>query len=327
MSEKWTIITADALDGLKTIASETVDTCITSPPYFGLRDYGTDGQIGIEATPEEYIDKLVDIFREVRRTLKEDGTVWIVIGDSYAGSGKGGQSAEKQSDNWQPKYANKGKAYELKPKNLIGIPWRVAFALQADGWILRQDIIWHKPNAMPESVKDRCTRAHEYIFMLTKQARYYYDGNAVKEKAVNGDPHPPRGSKGVFNPNSGRRKQDEHGRRYEGFNGRYHRDGREPIIERNRRSVWTVTTKPLKEAHFAVFPPDLIEPCVLASTRPGGLVIDPFLGSGTTGIVARANGRDFIGIDINPEYCKIAEKRLKIEDNKCKEFEHMEWVK
>jgi DNA modification methylase len=303
------IITADALDGLRTIESETVDACITSPPYFGLRDYGVDGQIGAEPTPEEYIDNLVEIFREVRRTLKDDGTLWIVIGDTYAGSrsGQPGGDRKKRNKGARPQ---KPQLNDAKPKDLIGIPWLLAFALRADGWYLRQDVIWQKPNAMPESVKDRCTRAHEYIFMLTKSARYFYDGDAVKEVAVNGDPAPPRGSHGAMRENNGRRKQDGHGRRYAGFNERYHNKDHPPVTKRNRRSVWTVTTKPLKEAHFAVFPPDLIEPCVLASSRPGGIVIDPFCGSGTTGLVAESAGRKFIGIEINPEYVAIAERRL-----------------
>jgi len=309
------IITADALDGLRTIETATVDACITSPPYFGLRDYGVDGQIGAEQTPDEYIDNLVEIFREVKRTLKDDGTLWIVIGDSYAGSGKGqtannGGIQDAKRSKVRGMTLPTGALDNVKPKDLIGIPWLLAFALRSDGWYLRQDVIWQKPNAMPESVKDRCTRAHEYIFMLTKSRNYYYDGDAVKELAVDGDPHPPRGSKGVARENGGRRKQDGYGRRHKGFNERYHNADHPPVTTRNRRSVWTVTTKPLKEAHFAVFPPDLIEPCVLASSRPDGLVIDPFCGSGTTGVVAEHHGRKFIGIDINPEYVDIAERRL-----------------
>jgi len=309
------IITADALAGLRTIETASVDACITSPPYFGLRDYGVDGQIGTEATPNEFIQNLVEIFREVRRTLKDDGTLWVVIGDSYAGSGKGqtangGGIQDAKRSKVRGMTLPTGALDNVKPKDLIGIPWLLAFALRSDGWYLRQDVIWQKPNAMPESVKDRCTRAHEYVFMLTKSRNYYYDGDAVKELAVDGDPHPPRGSKGVARENAGRRKQDGHGRRYEGFNARYHNEDHPPVTTRNRRSVWTVTTKPCKEAHFAVFPPDLIEPCVLASSRPGGLVIDPFCGSGTTGMVAQYHGRRFIGIDINPEYVAIAERRL-----------------
>jgi DNA modification methylase len=313
------IIVADALGGLSGIDEKLVDVCVTSPPYFGLRDYGVDGQIGLEQSPGEYIDNLVVVFREVRRVLKDDGTLWVIIGDSYAGSRKGSATHPENTGNYK-QGTNRGMIGtadvtkvgfgNFKRKELMGIPWRLAFALQADGWILRQDIIWHKPNAMPESVKDRCTRAHEYIFMFTKSPVYYYNHEAIKEKAVNGDPHPPRGSKGTSTENSGRRKQDGHGLRYAGFNERYHSDKTPPVTKRNRRSVWTVSTKPYKEAHFAVFPQDLIEPCILASSKPGGIVLDPFLGSGTTGIVAKANGRKFIGIDINPDYCKIAEKRI-----------------
>jgi DNA modification methylase len=284
-------VIGDARQVLKNVDAGFFDACITSPPYFRLRDYGVEGQIGIEATPEEYTRNLVAVFRGVRRTLRDNGTLWLVIGDSYAGS-------------------HCGQSGPIKPKDLIGIPWRVAFALQADGWILRQDIIWHKPNAMPESVKDRCTRAHEYIFMFSKSPHYYYDHEAIKEKAVDGDPRPPRGSKGGGKENSGRRKQDGHGRRYEGFNKRYHSAEHPPVTKRNRRSVWSVTTKPCKEAHFAVFPPDLIKPCILAASRPGGVVLDPFCGSGTTGVVALENNRNFMGIEINPEYCRLANERI-----------------
>jgi DNA modification methylase len=304
------IITADVLDALKTMESETADTCITSPPYFGLRNYGVDGQIGMEESPEAYINKLVKIFHEVKRVLKADGTLWTVIGDSYAGGGRGGNGTKQQSNRGSVHMPHSVIPEGIKPKDLIGIPWQLAFALRADGWYLRQDVIWHKPNAMPESVKDRCTRAHEYIFMFTKSRKYYYDGESVREPAVNGDPHPPRGSAGALTENKGRRKQDGHGRQHSGFNSRYHNPEHPPVTTRNRRSVWTVTAKPCREAHFAVFPPDLIEPCVLASSRSGGLVIDPFCGSGTTGIVAANFGRRFTGIDINPEYCEIAKRRM-----------------
>ena len=303
------IIVSDALEGLRTVGSETIDACITSPPYYGLRDYGIDGQIGIERTPEAYIETLVAVFREVRRTLRKDGTLWVVIGDSYATS-----SGEQPPANTKNQCGHTAKRVPsgYKPKDLIGIPWLLAFALRADGWYLRQEVIWQKPNAMPESVKDRPTRAHETVFMFTKSPRYYYNYEAVREPAVNGDPKPPRGSNGALRDNLGRRKQDGHSRRHIGFNERYHNTDHPPVTTRNRRSVWTVTTKPLREAHFATFPPDLIEPCVLASSRQGGIILDPFCGSGTTGVVAEKHGRGFIGIDINPDYCEIARRRVAV---------------
>lgn len=308
------IIIGSALDELKRIETESVDCCVTSPPYYNLRDYGIDGQIGLEATPEEYISKLTNIFREVRRVLKNDGTLWLNIGDSYAGSGKG------KNDVHTVNMGNKGtlnnsalqgnfKNTEIKPKDLIGIPWLLAFALRSDGWYLRQDIIWQKPNCMPESVKDRCTRSHEYIFLLSKSRKYYYDGEAIMEEAVTSDRSSPRGSKGTAVPNGGRRKQDNFGiRRYTGFNERYFSE--EQPQKRNRRDVWSVSTCGYKGAHFAVFPEKLIEPCILAGCREGGTVLDPFCGSGTTGAVAAKHKRNFIGIELNSQYAEIAQKRI-----------------
>ncbi len=313
------ILQGDCLEVLRTLPDASVQTCVTSPPYYGLRDYGVEGQVGLEETPELYVARLVAIFSEVRRVLRDDGTLWLNLGDSYAGSGKGSNPdgtphpstlKGKQGTNngsviglHSPQRADK---IGLKPKDLIGIPWRVAFALQSDGWWLRSDIIWHKPNPMPESVTDRPTKAHEYIFLLSKSARYYYDHEAIKEPAVNGDPTSPRGSRGCDTPNAGLRKQDAVGKQtYTGFNDRY-----EPLEYRNKRDVWTVTTKPYSGAHFAVFPPDLIEPCVLAGAPAGGVVLDPFCGSGTTGAVAKAHGREFIGIELNPEYIALAWKRI-----------------
>ena len=288
------IICAHALDGLKQIESGTIDTCITSPPYYNLRNYGSVGQIGLEATPEEYIDKLVAVFREVKRVLRDDGTLWLNISDTFAGHGK---------------FAN------CKSKDLIGIPWLLAFALRADGWYLRSDIIWQKGNCMPESVTDRPTRSHEYIFLLSKSSKYYYDHEAIKEPAVNGDPDKPRGSAksmsgGKAKVNSGRRKkQDEVGsRRYTGFNERYFNEP--PKQHRNKRSVWNVNTTPFPGAHFATFPKELIRPCILAGSRFGGIILDPFFGAGTTGLVAMEEGRRYVGIEINPEYVEIAQKRL-----------------
>lgn len=292
------IINGDALEVLKTLKSESVQTCVTSPPYFGLRDYGVDGQIGLEETPEAYMQKLAEIFREVRRVLRDDGTLWLNLGDSYAGSGKGGQSEAKRSENWQPEYGNKGARYGLKSKDLIGIPWRVAFALQADGWYLRQDIIWHKPNPMPESVTDRCTKAHEYIFLLSKSPTYYYDHEAIKEPAVMNR----WGGKKPMNLTNSKDQQNV-------FGGLTRERDMMPET-RNRRSVWTVATKPYKGAHFATFPPDLIKPCILAGAPFGGIVLDPFLGSGTTAAVAKALGRNYIGIELNPAYIQLANNRI-----------------
>ncbi len=282
-----------------------VQTCVTSPPYFGLRDYGHEGQIGLEQTPEEYITVMVEVFRCVWDVLADDGTLWLNIGDSYYNYRPGkGQSLSKQSfannDQDLPQTcARRGNKLEgLKEKDLIGIPWMLAFALRADGWYLRQDIIWHKPNPMPESVRDRCTKAHEYIFLLSKSDRYYFDSEAMKEKAVG-----VRGGipKKIHNESA----QGKHG-----ATSRFYSpwDGSET---RNRRSVWTVTTKPYKGAHFATFPPDLIEPCILAGSRIGDIVLDPFMGSGTTAQVAVENNRRYLGCELNPEYEKLQAERLK----------------
>jgi len=248
------IITGDCLDVLRGLDAESVQCIVTSPPYFGLRDYGVEGQIGNESTPDEFVEKMVSVFRESRRVLKDDGTLWLNLGDSYAGSGKGGQSEAKRSENWQPEYANKGKLYGLKPKDLIGIPWMVAFALRADGWYLRSDIIWHKPNPMPESVKDRPTKAHEYIFMLSKSPKYYYDADSILEPA-NYDGRKDTKFKGAIKSYDGVMP----GAKPQSFaqNGHerwvYKMPDGSPA--RNKRSVWTVTTKPYKGAHFATFPP------------------------------------------------------------------------
>ena len=315
-----TIINGDWVDVLKTMPDCSVHCGVTSPPYYGLRDYGVDGQLGLEETPGEYIEKLVVGFREFRRVLSDDGTLWINIADCYAGSGKcrNSDGEVNQSIYSAKQGTNRGSAsgvltktklHNIKPKDLIGIPWMLAFALRNDGWYLRSEIIWNKPNAMPESVTDRCTSAHEIIFMLAKSRNYYFDMNAIKEPAVNGDPNPPRGSKGAITENQGRRKQDSIGkRRYTGFNERYF-DGtaRE---HRNKRNVWTVSTKPLKESHFATFPVDLIEPCILAGCPERGIVCDPFFGSGTTGVAAKKHNRHYVGIELNPEYIKIAQERL-----------------
>lgn len=302
-----TIHVGDCLQTLRSLPSESINTCVTSPPYFGLRDYGHDGQIGLEQTPDEFVAKLVEVFREVRRVLRDDGTLWLNLGDSYGSAGgnthagfnaryHGTQSAEDKQGKALDGVTNRKMLTGLKHKDLIGIPWRVAFALQADGWTLRQDIIWHKPNPMPESVKDRCTKAHEYIFLLSKGPRYYFDSEAMREPAIY-----PAGTKGAKGSAERAAQQGVNARPpeykvYDGF--------------RNRRSVWTVTTKPFKGAHFATFPPDLIEPCVLAGSPPGGVVLDPFGGSGTTGLVADRHGRNAILCELNPAYAAMARERI-----------------
>lgn len=319
MLEVNKIYCGDCVEVLKTFPSESVNCCVTSPPYFNLRDYGVDGQLGAEKTPEGYVQNLVEVLREVKRVLKKDGTLWLNLGDSYAGSGKGRNADGKVNDSCakNTQGSNRGSCDDTikattsnrKPKDLIGIPWMVAFALRADGWYLRQEIIWSKPNAMPESVKDRCTRSHEHIFMLSKSRTYYYDNGAIKEPAVTADRNSPRGSKGTQTLNAGRRKQDGiNKRQYTGFNDRYAES--DTILRRNKRDVWTVSTKPFKGAHFATFPCDLIEPCILSGCPKGGVTLDPFFGSGTVGVVALINGRNYIGIDLNSSYCKMAQERL-----------------
>ena len=270
------IILGDCITGMKTLSDKCVQTCITSPPYFGLRDYqGGEAEIGQEDTVEGYVQKMTEVFREVRRILRDDGTLWLNLGDSYMSAKNcapppqtvANGNARSMPTDFIP--ANRKDQDGLKTKDLIGIPWRVALALQADGWYLRQDIIWSKPNPMPESVADRCTKSHEYIFLLSKKSHYYYDHEAVKETAVGGEE------------------------------------------KKNKRSVWTVNSKGYKGAHFAVYPENLIEPCVLAGCPQDGTVFDPFTGSGTTAVVALKNGRNYIGTELNPEYIKIAEARIK----------------
>ena len=295
------IIEGDALESLKSIGAGTVNCCITSPPYFGLRDYGVEGQIGLEQTPEAYVQKLVEIFREVKRVLKKEGTLWLNLGDSYSNEKVGNTETRIHKKAVQNTY-KKGTS-GLPHKNLLGIPWRVAFALQADGWYLRQDIIWHKPNPMPESVTDRCTKAHEYIFLFSKSPHYYFNNEAIKEpvkevslKRIEYGWHG-KGDHGQGNY-AGLPQTDKMGSRFCNPNGR------------NKRSVWTVTTKPFSGAHFATFPEALIEPMILAGCPERGLVLDPFFGAGTTGVVAKKLGRDYLGIELNPAYIKIATDRL-----------------
>ena len=304
-----TIHIGDCLESLRAMPAESVQTCVTSPPYFGLRDYGMDGQIGLEATPDAFVARLVEVFREVRRVLRDDGTLWLNLGDSYANPGH----AKGNPGDGRSSFAKSEKASGhthsktwpgAKNKDLIGIPWRVAFALQADGWYLRQDIIWHKPNPMPESVTDRCTKAHEYVFLLSKSARYYFDSEAIKE--------PVQSSKGNG-------KSFRGGGSYTGGNSFANSAAKDRATHgnapnetglRNRRSVWTVSTAPFKGAHFATFPPDLIEPCVLAGSPVGGVVLDPFGGSGTTAGVAIKHGRRAVLCELNPEYAAMIPARI-----------------
>jgi DNA modification methylase len=304
----------DCRETMRRWASEGIkaQTCITSPPYYGLRDYGHEGQIGLEETPEEYIAAMVEVFRCVRDVLADDGTLWLNIGDSYYNYRPGkGQALVKQSvannDQDLPQTcARRGNKLDgLKEKDLIGIPWMLAFALRADGWYLRQDIIWHKPNPMPESVQDRCTKAHEYIFLLSKSQKYYYDYESIKEVSVD-----PEGSANRYKtPFFAGEKHESGG--YSPIGATHTKGIKEFDGNRNKRSVWTVTTKPYEGAHFAVFPPDLIEPCVLAGAPVGGIVLDPFMGSGTTAQVAQNLGRQYLGCELNPEYKKLQWQRLR----------------
>lgn len=296
-----TIINGDCREVLKTLEAESVHCCVTSPPYWGLRDYGCTGQLGLEATPEEYTANLVRVFQEVRRVLRGDGTLWLNLGDSYSGSGKGdGGKTRKQTTNSGSQFSSNLQGcipLGTKPKDLIGIPWRVAFALQADGWWLRQDLIWHKPNPMPESVTDRCTKAHEYIFLLSKSAKYYFDADAIKEPFVTNIPAP-------RSPSSEKYGEARGSKLGAGERTCYGEGGR------NKRSVWSVLPEPLHDAHFATFPTSLIRPCIQAGCPKGGMVLDPFNGAGTTGIVAKQEGCEYTGIELNTEYVEMSEKRL-----------------
>lgn len=304
-----------------------MQTCVTSPPYWGLRDYGHPGQLGLEKTPEEYVSNMVEVFRLVRDLLADDGTLWLNLGDSYNGSGKGGvfsEASKIQATNVGANINKPTRLELLKPKDLIGIPWRVAFTLQADGWYLRSDIIWAKPNPMPESVKDRPTRSHEYIFLMSKKAKYFYDAESIMERAVwdiNGDGIKARKSRANMDHKSApstmkngirplgfnQDKQRGHSRRHAGFNDRWdHMTKQEQAANgRNKRDVWTFPTNPYPGAHFATFPPALIEPCILAGSRVGDIVLDPFFGSGTTGEVAERLGRQWIGIELNEKYIPL----------------------
>lgn len=337
------ILVGDCRTRMAELPDSSVHCCVTSPPYFGLRDYGVAGQMGLEPTPDAYVENLVEVFRGVRRVLRDDGTLWLNLGDSYCNSNGYARA--------QPEYQRKGrndapandrdlsKLHEagFKTKDLIGIPWRVAFALQADGWYLRQDIIWHKPNPMPESVRDRCTKAHEYLFLMAKADRYYFDGKAIKEIAVGGVPgnihhkhtsayesgddkartkaglvayaERQRSRRDSFKRDASKRAQAIPGQSV----GTHRPDRAEndyDLSTRNRRSVWTVATRPFAGAHFATFPPALIEPCIMAGAPAGGTVLDPFGGAGTTGLVADRFGRNSILCELNPEYAEMARDRI-----------------
>lgn len=338
-------LNTDALSGLKQIPDEYVNTCVTSPPYWALRDYGIDGQIGLEKTPEEYIEIMIQIFKEVKRVLKKDGTLWLNMGDSYAAAARN-RTDDQVNGITSTITGNKNQLAsaiqpntiigDLKPKDMVGIPWMLAFALRADGWYLRQDIIWHKPNPMPESVTDRCTKAHEYIFLLSKSKQYYYDAEAIKEPASNNtharrsrvkDDHKsiPDHKKNGIRP---RKLQsvpsgwDTGKTNHNGKKGRYPKvkdnlsfDAAlsETVDKRNKRSVWTVLPEAFPDAHFATYPQKLITDCIKAGCPPGGIVLDPFHGSGTTGIVANKLERNFIAIELNPTYIEIEKKRRKKE--------------
>lgn len=315
------IYVGDCLERLRTLPERSVQTCVTSPPYFGLRDYGVVGQIGLEPTPDEFVKTLVAVFGEVRRVLRDDGTLWLNLGDSYTGSwgarGRGANTNAARPD-LEAKHGtgapnrNGYAPWGVKPKDRMMMPARVALALQADGWWLRDEIVWHKPNPMPISVNDRSTPSHEMLYMLTKSARYFYDLDAVKEDAVsthasgNGFARPQQLARG------GRGKAEQW----------------TPTEKRQRRSVWSIPVKPFRGAHFATFPPALIEPCILAGSRQGDIVLDPFFGAGTTGLVAEQHGRDCIGIELNPEYAALARDRIGLaamvaaNDNAAEDMRH-----
>lgn len=328
------LLIGDCRNILPTLEAKSVQCVVTSPPYYKLRDYGVSGQIGQEATYQEYIENVVDVFREVKRVLKDDGTLWLNLGDSYAGSGKGrnsdGKIGKMPINCKDAKYTGRHLGLlkktplseNLKPKDLIGVPWRVAFALQADGWYLRQDIIWHKPNVMPEAVRDRCVKSHEYIFLLSKNKNYYFDYKAIQELAVTFENRPC----GIV-----RNREYKYNSKLNAMHSKYNfrRDDKRDLIKqenpqkrlnrkdsdyditkRNKRDVWTVNTRPYKGAHFAVFPPSLAHPCILAGSRSGDIILDPFFGSGTVAEVATLLGRNWIGIDINKEYEPLYKQRL-----------------
>jgi DNA modification methylase len=320
MSARYKILVGDVRAMLKKVPDESINCCVTSPPYFGLRNYGVDGQLGLEPTPEQYVANMVEVFREVRRVLKPDGTLWLNIGDSYAGSGRGaGDSKTTNKGNTASRHLQSaaidsgaiGRAWTPPPpgyknKDLLMIPAQLALALRSDGWYLRSDIIWHKPNPMPSSVTDRPTTSHEYIFLLAKSRRYYYDAKAIAEPfADNRNGNPGTDKRTAQASKGANRDRADLGflNNGDGWNADGARAGR------NKRSVWTVAPSGFKGAHFATFPPALIEPCILAGCPEGGVVLDPFGGSGTTGDVALRNNRKALLIELNPEYAEMARGR------------------
>jgi len=302
------IIVRDCLEALRKLPDESVHCVVTSPPYWGLRDYGISGQLGLESSFQDYLATMVEVFREVRRVLRKDGTLWLNMGDTYASAwvcnrrnvvGNGSLENGKRAN--RPNRLGDG----LKEKDLVGMPWRLAFALQADGWYLRSDIIWHKPNPMPESVTDRPTKAHEYLFLMSKSERYFYDSDAIRE-AYNEASLSRYKYKFQGSTSPGRRQPNNKDERY-----KQKRDGEPNGMGRNKRTVWTIPTAPFPEAHFATFPPALVEPCILAGCPKGGLVLDPFGGAGTTALIAERLGRETILIELNPQYAAMAERRLR----------------
>jgi DNA modification methylase len=316
------IINSDCIEGLKKMPDGCVDCCVTSPPYFGLRDYGKDGQIGLEASPELFVAKMVEVFTEVRRVLKKEGVLWLNLGDSYCGTGTGtgdqSSSTLKGSKSTQieaGKRPGKSKLPGLKQKDLIGIPWMVAFALRSSGWYLRQDIIWHKKNCMPESVTDRCTKNHEYIFLLSKSAKYYFDSEAIQEDAVWDVDGTGTLKRKLRQTEENKSNPDE---KRSGIRKVYTEGKNEQSIKavngkRNKRSVWSYPTAQFPDAHFATFPEDLIVDCIKAGCPEGGIVLDPFMGAGTTALVASKLNRKYVGFELNEDYIRIAEKRLQNE--------------
>lgn len=323
MPDLNTIHQGDVLDTLRLWPSAFVHCAVTSPPYWGLRDYGVAGQLGLEKTPEEFVAKMVDVFREVRRVLRDDGTLWLNIGDCYnsAASSKGTRPGSSRADGKvkteSPRNRNGVNAPGLKPKDLVGIPWMLAFALRADGWYLRQDIVWAKPNPMPESVSDRCTKAHEYVFLLSKSRDYYFDQDAIAEPATYQPDHAtPAGWASGTHPHTAvaHNRKPRRAQPKGSFKGKTGEKAFRAIVPtRNKRSVWTVSTQQFPDAHFATFPEKLIEPCILAGAPPQGVVLDPFMGAGTTALVAARLNRRFVGIELNPAYIEIARRRIEHE--------------
>lgn len=341
---RWQILTGDVRERLRDLEPSSVQCCVTSPPYFGLRDYGVEGQMGLEDTPEQFVAAMTAVFEDVRRVLRKDGTCWVNMGDAYAGSW-GAQSRRPNHEDrssamrgisrlqiaaapqLQTRTGSIPPGSGLKAKDLMGVPWMLAFALRAAGWYLRSDIVWSKPNPMPESVQDRPTKAHEYIFLLSKSAKYYYNADAIREpyslstlsefkQAYTGEATKDYAAAGVQNPSAIKKritdKQRGHGRRHAGFNDRWDDmpKDEQQMGGANKRSVWTIATQPYPDAHFATFPEALVEPCILAGSKPGDLILDPFAGSGTTGAVAVRLQRNFVGIELNPAYVELARKRI-----------------